>query len=456
MDSLADVLAIHHPDFSERFKPYVVTYWSNMRPITTLAEGLRDVLDAMGPSESFGTKPFVFVAHSMGGLVARHALFQRHRTGAFENRFVGDRLLRLITLGTPHHGSPLANGSPVLLASGAVEPLVTAVHALMWTGGVTSTTPNRSDLTWDNYDGRLAYWPNPAEQNFNLAALNSFSQFDSKLVRTLGRIPGGLFGLYPIGASALRDLGSDFQSDGVVPIKSATFEDGTGTTRAAFTRLFNEDDHSEMVSGAQDRSCLSLNGRFSCVTVAPGQADRAGVGKWKHSERKLDARSRRGPSVLLCSRGQEFVGERRLRAKRGPRDLRFGGCSKRYRDYIRVTAINAAGSSISEETIVAVGAPCLIPGAPTGLTASASGSTVVLSWGAALGAPIAYLIEAGSASGLNDLANVDTGNALTGLTATGVTDGRYFLRVRARNSCGTGPPSNEFVLTVTANPARNV
>jgi len=93
------------------------------------------------------------------------------------------------------------------------------------------------------------------------------------------------------------------------------------------------------------------------------------------------------------------------------------------------------------------------PGAPTGLVVSSSGSTVTLTWNAPRigGAPTSYLIEAGSRSGLADLANFDTGANATSSSATGVGQGSYYLRVRAANASGTSTASDEAVLFVGAN-----
>jgi plastocyanin len=90
------------------------------------------------------------------------------------------------------------------------------------------------------------------------------------------------------------------------------------------------------------------------------------------------------------------------------------------------------------------------PGAPASLTSSVTGSTVQLTWTAPSGGDAAssYVVEAGSASGLIDLANFDTGNAAVTLTVTGVPAGSYFVRVRAKTSAGFGNASNEVILTV--------
>jgi hypothetical protein len=90
------------------------------------------------------------------------------------------------------------------------------------------------------------------------------------------------------------------------------------------------------------------------------------------------------------------------------------------------------------------------PTAPSGLTATASGSTVTLTWLAPTGTDPAtsYTIEAGSAPGLANLANFATGNSATTFTASGVGAGTYYVRVRATNGSGASAASNEATLVV--------
>jgi hypothetical protein len=117
--------------------------------------------------------------------------------------------------------------------------------------------------------------------------------------------------------------------------------------------------------------------------------------------------------------------------------------------YWRVLASNTAGSSPpSSEAQFSVGA-CSAPGAPHGLTFSVSGAVVALNWSApSTGGPVTgYVLEAGSAAGLADLFSGPTGSASPGLV-TAAPSGVYFVRVRARNGCGVGGPSNEQVIAV--------
>lgn len=90
------------------------------------------------------------------------------------------------------------------------------------------------------------------------------------------------------------------------------------------------------------------------------------------------------------------------------------------------------------------------PGAPSGMTASASGSTVTLRWTAPTtgGTPTSYIIEAGSSPGATNLANFSTGSTATSFSSSGVGSGVYYVRVRASNSAGTSAASSDAVLTV--------
>lgn len=88
-------------------------------------------------------KKIAIVAHSMGGLVARsmleeHGGIQQNGTiiGSSENILAG-----LITLGTPHHGSPAA-----------MRTLFDAPDEIT---GLNRKIPGSQDLYWDNYDKLL-------------------------------------------------------------------------------------------------------------------------------------------------------------------------------------------------------------------------------------------------------------------------------------------------------------
>ncbi|MGQ0736270.1 MAG: fibronectin type III domain-containing protein [Acidobacteriota bacterium] len=120
--------------------------------------------------------------------------------------------------------------------------------------------------------------------------------------------------------------------------------------------------------------------------------------------------------------------------------------------FIRVRASNSAGvSGASNEVQAVVGAvptPCVTPPLPpVGVSATVNGSTVTLTWTAPSGPVTTYIVGAGSGSGASDIVSFVTGNALTSLTAV-ASPGSYFVRVQARNACGTSGDSNEVIVTV--------
>jgi hypothetical protein len=89
------------------------------------------------------------------------------------------------------------------------------------------------------------------------------------------------------------------------------------------------------------------------------------------------------------------------------------------------------------------------PSAPSNLTYTKSGDVVSGTWAAPAGdnAPTTYVIEAGSQPGLND-----QGTYVVPATQTNfgrkTPVGAFYVRVFARNACGTSPASNEVQFTV--------
>lgn len=121
--------------------------------------------------------------------------------------------------------------------------------------------------------------------------------------------------------------------------------------------------------------------------------------------------------------------------------------------YVRVRSQNGSGiGSASNEVVIVVGTTgcATAPNTPTGLTSSVVGSTITLTWVAPTGgcAPSSYLLEAGSSSGLANLANFATGSSATSYVAPGVATATYYVRVRAQNSYGRSAASNEIVAVV--------
>ena len=112
--------------------------------------------------------------------------------------------------------------------------------------------------------------------------------------------------------------------------------------------------------------------------------------------------------------------------------------------YVRLKAVNDLGESDPTEDLE-VRAPGS-PNAPTYFMASGQGSQVDLRWTAPSGgsAPTEYVIEAGSAPGLADLAVLRVGNVTR--FSTVAPPGVYYVRVRGVNAAGVGAASNEVVV----------
>lgn len=218
-------LQTQEPDLWHSLDIYVFRYISNKDTnVAGMATRLRQLAE-----EKKIAKPFLIVAHSMGGLVARAFLERPFGTcqAGTDCRKGYELVNGVITLGTPHHGSPFANrlwrdyqiqryagatfplsslidsvcdvGSPRELLStasygvflGAIENLSPGARASCWfsiadwifwgkLGGAPAASTsahvdNRIDLLWDNYDGffdepKSKYNDQPSELNAYLAA----------------------------------------------------------------------------------------------------------------------------------------------------------------------------------------------------------------------------------------------------------------------------------------------
>ena len=118
--------------------------------------------------------------------------------------------------------------------------------------------------------------------------------------------------------------------------------------------------------------------------------------------------------------------------------------------FLRVRGLNALGAGpASNEVLLRVGGVPSPPDGPFLSTPVIAAGTVTLTWTTPLAGPVThYVIEAGTASGLANLAAFNTGNTLTTLSFGGAPPGTYFLRVRAANAQGVSIVANEVILIV--------
>lgn len=172
-----------------KFTPYLFQYCSDREPVAKIAEQLRDAIDA-----KLKDRQHAIVAHSLGGLVATSYMAEAtHNSGTWKGKRGGDTVLGIITLATPHHGTPGANdaGTMSKFVPRSLTAAYDAMHRIYWRSGPLPTAANRSDLRWDNYDGKL-----PADsKDINAAQAKrnaAFAPFASKLIAYAGAVDSTL------------------------------------------------------------------------------------------------------------------------------------------------------------------------------------------------------------------------------------------------------------------------
>lgn len=232
------------------FKLYKVAYFSNLKSVEEIAADLQAKFEI----SEIRNMRFVLMGYSMGGLIARSFVNRNFTTGVNTGQAIGSNLIRLITFGTPHHGSPLANG-PARDArlGGTYNPIMKELEKAMFPASKYNEA-NRTDLHWTNYDQLLDYATYSDEANDWLNSLNLSSNYDTKTVVYAGKTQGELsqhmdtdkeklnVGAYILG----NGLGK--QSDGIVPYESAIFTNHT----PKYIRTFEDYDHVDIVNGKQD------------------------------------------------------------------------------------------------------------------------------------------------------------------------------------------------------------
>ncbi len=178
-----------------KYKIYRFHYVSDQIPVSEISRGLRNHIDSEMCRDASFDKQFVMIAHSMGGLVARSYMnVWRHNVGA--NILGGERVLKLITLATPHHGSPGTNSMSRDERATLGWENIMDIGSLLYWKGLNETTivprlpynlPNRSDLLWDNFDN-VFNAGNPDINNW-LRTLNENEKYSPKIIAYYGFIP---------------------------------------------------------------------------------------------------------------------------------------------------------------------------------------------------------------------------------------------------------------------------
>ena len=259
-------LSQRYPALYAKLRVWVFRYPSDQGDsVIEIGRQLRDLVNS---EPDLWREPLLIVAQSMGGIVARAFLdYQPH---PFAPK--GSRLTRaMITLGTPHHGTPLANR--ILrdrLAERIIGGPVThfALFDLFYWGWHASPhlahnaeEPNRSDLLWDDYDGLFAELredlaAGSLETNHSLEHLRGapddetalvvyggYLQFDGEIA-VEARRTDDLGQLLRTAGRLLRNQLGMAWNDGFVPLDSALF---AGNPSVAERRIFPGYDHRDMM-----------------------------------------------------------------------------------------------------------------------------------------------------------------------------------------------------------------
>lgn len=274
------------PDLQANFKPYLVRYWSNAVPVIDIAEELRNKVEALGIHE----QKIVVIGHSMGGLVARSFMNDHQFTkGISMGQECGANVDLLITLSSPHHGSPMANGparnSKVNLL---LQATLSTVDALVF-NETQYNQPNRSDLHWDNFDGLFDYQTYANEKNNWLIQLNQKTIFDARTICYSGSVDGqfvipeagNLDEVYSMGAWFMEQS-FGFTNDGIVPIQSSQFYGHT----VKKIRYFDSYNHINIIVGKTNQDELFGPLKTDLMELAPLKINWPSVANYyvKHSQ----------------------------------------------------------------------------------------------------------------------------------------------------------------------------
>jgi hypothetical protein len=90
---------------------------------------------------------------------------------------------------------------------------------------------------------------------------------------------------------------------------------------------------------------------------------------------------------------------------------------------------------------------CAAPAPPTLRLLSTRDGIVSLDWSMPRRPGVSFILEAGRSSGSSDIETIAMGTA-TSFTSSKVGPGKYYVRVRSKNRCGVGNPSNEAEVVV--------
>lgn len=96
---------------------HTVAAWSQRRPVGPLETAVRELSEVISTAREVPHRGLILIGHSRGGLVARAAA---ESMGRISN--IQDKLIALVTLSSPHHGTDMAKWA------GLLSPLASALN----------------------------------------------------------------------------------------------------------------------------------------------------------------------------------------------------------------------------------------------------------------------------------------------------------------------------------------
>ncbi|MBE7412033.1 MAG: alpha/beta hydrolase [Leptospiraceae bacterium] len=168
----------------------------------------------------------IVIASSMGGLVTRYAMYDPKNTG--------DVIDFVVTLGTPHYGSPFASSAYQVSSSTLAEII----------SFLTNTDGGRGLSHTNNGNGQTTI---PNAVNSDLDSLNANTSRDSRFYPYVGDLSSDCnaaktSAIFVTGCSVLKTGSPAFPAtDGIVPVNSAKMADKVSvsqiTTKTGFDHL---------------------------------------------------------------------------------------------------------------------------------------------------------------------------------------------------------------------------
>ncbi|EDP95747.1 T9SS type A sorting domain-containing protein [Kordia algicida OT-1] len=238
------------PNLSD-YKIYYVRYTSNLISVEIISNQFRQLVEEYVP---FANKQLTLIAHSMGGLVSKNFMYNSYQGSPLG----GERVTKLITLGTPHHGSPMANGP---IRAEVVNDVITENAIAFFDFELYENcdapafdTNSRTDLRWDNFDNLYTTTQYATEPNAWLVALNLNTLYDSKITAYVAYLKNRKDASFQYKQTSrfLEAFDISYVNDGIVPVESARFD---GHTLAGL-RFFEDYDHAQIAKGKSAENTL--------------------------------------------------------------------------------------------------------------------------------------------------------------------------------------------------------